>query len=191
VELSSIYVDVTKDRLYCDPANSPRRRATQSVMAKVFEDLVRLLAPILAFTAEEAWGHFRSGTSVHLELFPEEQSPDQQILARFEALLSLRADVSQALEKAQREGVIAKPLEATVVVTTEDPLVLEVARTGGLAEIEEFLILSNLSISKGPGNIVIGKTDSGKCERCWRHRDEVGSVADHPSLCGRCTGAVS
>jgi isoleucyl-tRNA synthetase len=191
VELSSVYVDVTKDRLYCDPANSPRRRATQAVMAKVFEDLVRLLAPILAFTAEEAWGHFRSGTSVHLELFPKEQSPDQQILARFEALLALRADVSQALEKAQREGVIAKPLEATVVVTTEDPLVLGVAGAGGLAEIEEFLILSNLSISKGPGNIVIGKTDSGKCERCWRHRDEVGSVADHPSLCGRCTGAVS
>jgi isoleucyl-tRNA synthetase len=191
VELSSIYVDVTKDRLYCDPANAPRRRATQAVMAKVFEDLVRLLSPILAFTAEEAWGHFRPGTSVHLELFPEEQVPDQKILARFEALLALRADVSQALEKAQREGVIAKPLEATVAVTTEDYEVLEAVQGGGLAEIEEFLILSNLTISKGPKNIVIAKTKSAKCERCWRHRDEVGSHAEHPTLCGRCTEAVS
>jgi isoleucyl-tRNA synthetase len=190
VELSSIYVDVTKDRLYCDPANAPRRRATQAVMAKVFEDLVRLLAPILAFTAEEAWGHFRPGTSVHLQLFPEEQAPDQQILARFEALLALRADVSQALEKSQREGVIAKPLEATVSVMTEDSAVLE-AVGEGLGEIEEFLILSNLSIGKGPKNIVIGKTESAKCERCWRHRDEVGSHAEHPTLCGRCTEAVS
>jgi isoleucyl-tRNA synthetase len=159
-------------------------------MAKVFADLVRLLAPILAFTAEEAWGHFRPGSSVHLELFPEEKAPDQAILARFEALQALRADVAQALEKAQRDGVIAKPLEATVSVTTEDPLVLEFV-TGGLAEIEEFLILSNLSISKGPKNIVIGKTESAKCERCWRHRDEVGSHPEHPTLCGRCVEAVS
>jgi len=191
VELSSIYVDVTKDRLYCDPANSPRRRATQAVMAKVFEDLVRLLAPILAFTSEEAWGHFRPGTSVHMELFPDDKVPDQEILSRFEALLALRADVSQVLEKAQREGVIAKPLEAAVSITTDESLVLEVVGNGGLAEIEEFLILSNLSISKGPKNIVIGKTESPKCERCWRHRDEVGSFADHTTLCGRCTGAVS
>jgi isoleucyl-tRNA synthetase len=195
VELSSIYVDVTKDRLYCDPAAAPRRRATQAVMAKVFQDLVRLLAPILAFTAEEAWGHFQSirnkGTSVHLELFPEEKAPDQEILARFEALLALRAEVSQALEKAQRDGIIAKPLEATVSVTTEDPLVLEAAGGAGLAEIEEFLILSNLSVSKGAKEISVAKVSSEKCERCWRHRDEVGSHAEHPTLCGRCAEAVS
>jgi isoleucyl-tRNA synthetase len=193
VELSSIYVDVTKDRLYCDSASSPRRRATQAVMAKVFEDLCRLLAPVLVFTAEEAWGHFRTEGSVHLELFPEEKAPDQEILARFEALLALRADVSQALEKAQREEMIGKPLEAMVAVTTEDPLVLSAVEAGennGLAEVEEFLILSNLSIGKGPKNITIGKSAAEKCERCWRHRDEVGSHATHPTLCGRCVDAV-
>jgi len=189
VELSSIYVDVTKDRLYCDPANAPRRRATQAVMAKVFEDLVRLLAPILAFTAEEAWGHFRPRTSVHLELFPEAAEPDQEILPRFEALQALRADVAQALEKAQRDGLIAKPLEATVAVRTEDPVILAAA-VEDLGEIEEFLILSNLSITKGAKDVVIGKTEAAKCERCWRHRDEVGSHAEHPTLCGRCVEAV-
>ena len=193
VELSSIYVDVTKDRLYCDAANSPRRRATQAVMAEVFADLVRLLAPILAFTAEEAWGHFRPGTSVHLELFPEEKAPDQEILTRFEALQALRADVAQALEKAQRDGVIAKPLESTVAATTDDPVILAAVggKGEGIAEIEEFLILSSLSIAKGAKNVVIGKTGAAKCERCWRHRDEVGSHAEHPTLCGRCVEAVS
>lgn len=190
VELSSIYVDVTKDRLYCDPENSSRRRATQSVMAKVFEDLVRLLAPILAFTTEEAWGHYKLGTSVHLELFPEEKTPDQEVLNRFEALQTLRGDVSQALEKAQRDGLIGKPLEATVYVTTDDQLILSAAEGEGIAEIEEFLILSNLSIAKGAKGVTVGRTEAPKCERCWRHRDEVGSHAEHPTLCGRCTEAV-
>jgi isoleucyl-tRNA synthetase len=189
VELSSLYVDVTKDRLYCDQANSSRRRATQAVMSKVFGELVRLLAPILVFTAEEAWGHYRPGTSVHLELFPEEKAPDQEILNRFEALLTLRGEVSQALEKAQRDGVIANPLEATVLVTTDDPLLLAAAKEG-IAEIEELLILSNLTITEGAKSITIGKTEAAKCERCWRHRDEVGSHAEHPTLCGRCVEAV-
>ena len=190
VELSSIYVDVTKDRLYCDPENAPRRRATQAVMAKVFEDLVRLLAPILAFTAEEAWGHFRPGTSVHLEHFPEEKASDQGILSRFEALQNLRADVAQALEKAQRDGVIAKPLEATVSVTTEDAEILAASEGSGLSEIEEFLILSNLSIAKGAKGVTVGRTEAPKCERCWRHRSEVGTHPEHPTLCGRCVEAV-
>jgi isoleucyl-tRNA synthetase len=161
-------------------------------MAKVFDDLVRLLAPILSFTAEEAWGYRNPESSVHLELFPEEKSPDQEILTRFESLLTLRGEVSQALEKAQRDGVIANPLEATVFVTTEDPVLWGAAGVGGegVGEIEELLILSNLAIEKGPKGIVIGKTDSGKCERCWRHREEVGSHGEHQTLCGRCVEAV-
>ena len=189
VELSSLYVDVTKDRLYCDQADSPRRRATQAVMGKVLEDLIRLLAPILAFTAEEAWGHFRPGTSVHLELFPEEKEVNQEILTRFEMLLTLRGEVSQALERAQRDGVIANPLEAIVVVTTDDPILIAAAEEG-ITEIEELLILSDLTITRGPKNITVSKTESAKCERCWRHREEVGSHAEHPTLCGRCVEAV-
>jgi isoleucyl-tRNA synthetase len=189
VELSSIYVDVTKDRLYCDGEDSPRRHATQTVMAKVFEDLVRLLAPILVFTSEEAWGHFRPESSVHLELFPEEKDPDRHILSRFEKLLALRSEVSQALEKAQREGIISNPLEAKVSVCTDDTFLLTEAREG-INEIEELFILSDLTISSGPKDIVIGKSDAAKCERCWRHRQEVGTYSDHPTLCGRCLKAV-
>ena len=189
VELSSIYVDVTKDRLYCDPTLSPRRRATQATMAKVFGDLVRLLAPILVFTADEAWGHQNPGSSVHLELFPEEKTPDAEILARFEVLQDLRNEVAQVLEKAQRDGIVAKALEASVLVSTEEPALLAAAMEAG-AEIEEFLILSNLTIVQGARGISVTKTESEKCERCWRHRPEVGSHAEHPTLCGRCVDAV-
>lgn len=189
VELSSLYVDVTKDRLYCDSVSSTRRRGTQAVMAKVFEDLVRLLAPILVFTAEEAWGHYRPGTSVHLESFPEEKVLDKEILSNFETLLALRSEVSQALEKSQRDGLLANPLEAAVLVRTEDPVLLAIAESS-MAEVEELLILSNLVIQKGSGGITVDKTLASKCERCWRHRDEVGSHAIHPTLCGRCIEAI-
>ena len=110
-------------------------------------------------------------------------------VAVLERLEGIAKHLDDVLEKAQREGIIAKPLEATVSVTTEDPILLEAAGEG-IAEIEEFLILSNLTISKGPKNVVIGKTEAGKCERCWRHREEVGSHAEHSTLCGRCVEAV-
>jgi isoleucyl-tRNA synthetase len=188
VELSSIYVDVTKDRLYCDRPNSPRRRATQATMARVFEDLVKLLAPILVFTAEEAWGHFRPGTSVHREHFPEEKVYDQGILDRFEELFLLKSNISQMLEKAQRDGVVGNPLEATLSVSTEQSSILAAAEEG-IAEIEELFILSNLTISKGAMQITIAKTEAAKCERCWRHREDVGSHVSNLTLCGRCADA--
>jgi isoleucyl-tRNA synthetase len=190
VELSSIYVDVTKDRLYCDKTDSPRRLATQATMARVFEDLVKLLAPILAFTAEEAWGHYRPGSSVHLESFPAVKDPDHGILELMNVLLdNLRSEISVELEKAQREGVIANPLEAVVMISTQHPGVLAAAKER-ISEIEELCVLSFLKITEGPHKITITKTSAAKCERCWRHRDEVGTHAEHSTLCGRCVDAV-
>jgi isoleucyl-tRNA synthetase len=103
------------------------------------------------------------------------------------------------LEKAQRDGVIANPLEATVHVVTDDPVLLAAARER-LPEIEELLILSNFTITEGnksssteksaAASITIGKTEAAKCDRCWRHREEVGAHAEHPTLCGRCVEAV-
>ena len=190
VDLSSIFVNVTKDRLYCDPLDSPRRRATQATMSRVFEDLVKLLAPILAFTAEEAWGYFRPGMSVHLELFPETKAPDQEILEEMDILLNrLRSEIAVELEKAQRAGEIANPLDAVVTVRTSHPIVLAAA-AGGVAELEELFVLSSLKIIQGEPGITITKTTAAKCERCWRHREDVGSHQAHPTLCGRCVDAV-
>lgn len=191
VELSSLYVDITKDRLYCDDENSPRRRSTQAAMAHIFETIVKLLAPILAFTTEEAWSHYRPGHSIHMEFFPEAAPVDQALLDYYEKVFSLRSQVSQTLEKAQRDGIIANPLEANVTVSTQDQQLLQAASSpDALAEIEEIFILSSLTIVPGEENILIKKYEAAKCERCWRHRHDVGKSEEHPTLCGRCEKAV-
>ncbi|MBV8584947.1 MAG: isoleucine--tRNA ligase, partial [Verrucomicrobia bacterium] len=108
VELSNLYIDITKDRLYCDAAGSPRRRATQSAMHLVYSSLVRLLAPILVYTAEEAWSHFGAAESVHLETFPEFETEllDPEAEADGAALLQARSVVAQALEQLRQDKVI-------------------------------------------------------------------------------------
>lgn len=192
VDLSSHYIDATKDRLYCDAPNSARRRSTQATMARVFETLTRLMAPILVFTCEEAWGYYRPGSSVHLELFPETAPVDEELLERYEKLFALRGHISQALEKAQRDGLLANPLEARVFVTTQDLQILKsVATPEALAEVEELFILSHLEVKEGPEDIRIEKQVAEKCERCWRHREDVGHHEVHPTLCGRCQDVVS
>ncbi|MBX9742262.1 MAG: isoleucine--tRNA ligase [Chthoniobacterales bacterium] len=191
VDLSSHYIDATKDRLYCDEPSSPRRRATQATMARIFETIVKLLAPILVFTSEEAWSYFRPGSSVHLELFPEAAPVATSLLEHYEKLFALRAQVSQALEQAQRDSVIANPLEAIVRVTTPDhDLVKNVATPEQLAEVEELFILSHLEIVEGPEKIVIEKNAAEKCERCWRHREDVGIHSEHSTLCARCAEVI-
>jgi isoleucyl-tRNA synthetase len=198
VELSSQYIDITKDRLYCDRADSHRRRGTQTAMHEIFESLCCLLAPIICFTAEEAWSHRRGSgqdDSVHLQLFPAPQ-PDRaqdSALGRVRSWINLRALVSQGIEAATKKAVISNPLEARVIVTVPGE---ELAAWNSLAqELEEFLILSELEFQAGsPGieiSVNVEKTTRERCERCWRHRDDVGSNAEHPTLCGRCAEAVA
>src|SRR4029077_18027429 len=131
VDLSSLYVDITKDRMYCDAPDSPRRRATQAAMREIFDGLSRLLAPVLVFTAEEAWRHSavagignagqpgssrHSGTttSVHIQDFPETQGRGRKAIDQVEELLRLRGIIGQAIEHARREKLIGNTLEARV-----------------------------------------------------------------------------
>jgi isoleucyl-tRNA synthetase len=190
VDLSSLYVDITKDRMYCDAPDSPRRRATQAAMHEILSSLTRLLAPILAFTAEEAWGYSQPGTSVHMQLFPEKRTADANALAAGDRLLQIRALVSQALEKARAEKVITNNLEATVILHLADAKERE-SWSARLPELEEFLILSELKLETGATDAAVAtKTSAPKCERCWRHSHSVGQNSTHPTLCDRCTAAV-
>lgn len=191
VDLSSLYVDITKDRLYCDNANSERRRATQFAMHMVFSSLTRLLAPILAFTAEEAWGYLVPDSSVHLQHFPkaDPQWTCEQTVREMDRLLEIRSSISQAVEKIQKAGDIGSALEARVSLTLapSDFTVLASMKT----EAEELFILSDLEIFEGPETAVtVTKTASTRCERCWRHRPEVGTSTAHPTLCTRCEEAL-
>jgi isoleucyl-tRNA synthetase len=190
VDLSSLYVDITKDRMYCDAADSPRRRATQFAMRKIFEALCQLLAPILVFTSEEAWTHLGTGASVHLQLFPEIDPALRDNAARdqINELLKLRSIIGQAIETARQEKLIGNALEAAVTLVCDTKAISNVPP----AELEEFFILSDLKLQPGAvPSAVVAKTAYQKCARCWRHRSYVGTSAAHPDLCERCESVVN
>jgi len=190
VDLSSLYIDITKDRMYCDAPDSPRRRATQAAMHRVFDGLCRLLAPIMAFTAEEAWGYLGATGSVHLQLFPELDAGwrNAAVENQVAQLLSLRGVIGQAVERARQEKLIGNALEAAVVLRCEQEAIASVPRE----QLEEFFILSELKIEPGKEpEALISKTTHAKCARCWRHRAAVGKSAEHPELCDRCESVVT
>ncbi len=193
VDLSSLYVDITKDRMYCDAPGSLRRRATQTAMSRVFEDLTKLLAPILAFTSDEAWEFSGKTESVHLERFPK---PDTafaggEATETVNELMKARAAVQQEIEKARQEKTIGSNLEAAVQLSLPDSPLLnnDLATDEALGE---FLIVSDLKIVRGAPELgaEVKPTENAKCQRCWRHLSTVGSQAEHPALCDRCADVV-
>jgi isoleucyl-tRNA synthetase len=204
VDLSSLYVDIAKDRMYCDAPDSPRRHATQAAMREIFDALCSLLAPILVFTAEEAWRHSaatgiadvgRPGssraaettTSVHLREFPKTRNRGREATNQIEDLLRLRGVVGQAIEHARQEKVIGNTLEARVVLNSDSDVTEKIPKE----ELEEFFILSDLTIQQAKeGSASVTKTPYKKCARCWRHRRTVGTSKAHPDLCDRCESVV-
>jgi isoleucyl-tRNA synthetase len=188
VDLSSLYIDITKDRMYCDAPDSPRRRATQTAMRRIFDALCKLSAPILAFTAEEAWRHFKGGPSVHVEEFPAAEHRQSEAGAQVSELLKLRAIIGQAIEKARQEKLVGNALEASVVLKSNSDVTSKIDKE----ELEEFFILSDLTIEQAKeASALIAKTSFQKCARCWRHRPSVGTSKTHPDLCDRCEIVVS
>src|SRR5437870_1903701 len=188
VDLSSLYVDITKDRMYCDAQDSPRRRATQMVMHKIFDTLCRLLAPILAFTAEEAWRHSGAGGSVHLLELSQTQDRQDGASAQIAELLKLRGVIGQAIEHARQEKLIGNALEAAVVLFSDSDVTSKIDKE----ELEEFFILSDVTVHQGKEpRASVTKTSYKKCARCWRHRTAVGTSKTHPDLCDRCESVVT
>jgi isoleucyl-tRNA synthetase len=200
VDLSSLYIDITKDRMYCDASNSLRRRASQSAMREIFESLCKLLAPVLAFTADEAWrrlsvagvadpGSRQSGSdSVHLEEFPASKGRGRDATAQIDELLTLRGMIGQAIEQARQDKLIGNSLEAAVVLKTDGRLATAIDKE----ELLEFLIISDLKIERAKETTAtVSKTSYKKCARCWRHRESVGKSKTQPDLCDRCEAVVA
>ncbi len=194
VDISALYVDITKDRLYCDARDSARRVATQTVMHRVFDSLCRLLAPILVFTADEAWEHARQEKSVHLAVFPHADLSlrDEALELQVQEWLRLRGIIAQqAVEPARQQKVIGNALEAAVTLQVSDPATLQ-GLAGKELELEEFFILSELHVTSGAENgATLVRTEHARCGRCWRHRLTVGQQQDHPELCDRCAAVLS
>jgi isoleucyl-tRNA synthetase len=190
VELSSIYHDVIKDRLYTDAANSPRRRSTQTALHRLVTGLCQMLAPILAFTADEAW-EFVPGknlNSVHESEFKQGTftlDPDE--IGKWNWLNLWRETLLPELEKARQEKKIGKALDAKVEIVI--PQVQNQMSDRDL--LRELLNVSELKVKVGdPISHSVSKADGQKCERCWHWETDVGSNPEHPTICGRCVAAV-
>ena len=191
VELSSIYHDVIKDRLYTDPANSPRRRSTQTALHRLVIGLCQLLSPILAFTADEAWGFVPGAPteSVHESEFKQSTltlDPDE--IGKWHWLNSWRETLLPELEKARQTKSIGKALDAKIEIMI--PQTQNQVSDRDL--LRELLNVSDLKIKVGgPTAYFVSKADGQKCERCWHWETDVGSNPDHPTICGRCIKAVT
>ncbi len=193
VELSAIYHDVIKDRCYTDAANSPRRRSTQTALYRLVTGLCQMLAPILAFTADEAWEFVPGKTtaSVHEAEFKSTGfllSESEQ--ASWKRLFEIRAIALAELEKARQSKLIGKALDAKVWVHVEqEPM--EISKQ--FLELKELLNVSSMRVrSDAKGiEIRIEKASGEKCERCWHWETDVGRTAEHPTLCSRCVEAVN
>jgi isoleucyl-tRNA synthetase len=174
--------------MYCDAPDSPRHRATQTTMRKIFDALCQLLAPILAFTAEEAWRYAEAGGSVHLEEFPQPWDRGHEASPQIGELLELRGVIGQAIERARQDKLIGNALEAAVVLHSDSDVTDKISKE----ELEEFFILSDLTIHKAKeASASVTKTPYGKCARCWRYRPSVGTSKALPDLCDRCESVVT
>jgi isoleucyl-tRNA synthetase len=193
VELSAIYHDVVKDRLYTDAANSARRRSTQTAIYQLVTGLCRMLAPIIAFTADETWD-FVPGErpdSVHLsEWQPGKSSLTVEEETLWKELLKLRNDVLPELEKARQAKAIGKALEAKLTLKLPE----ETARklNDHRETLRELLNVSQLEITPAQQfEAVVSRADGQKCERCWHWETDIGAHREHPTICGRCVTAVT
>src|SRR3954469_10718988 len=193
VELSSIYHDVIKDRLYTDAANSARRRSTQTALHRLVSGLCKMLAPVLVFTADEAWEFVpgNSAASVHeAEWQPSEFKATDTEREMWKNLFQLREVALLELEKARQAKHIGKSLEARLLLNGP-PKALANAKENAEA-LRELLNVSQLEIQGGGETVsaTVSKAAGEKCERCWHWETDVGTNKDHPTICGRCVKAV-
>ena len=203
VDMSAVYLDILKDRLYTFDKDSPLRRGSQTVLYEIVVALTKLMAPILSFTAEEIWRLLpetirkQPGSSVHLMEFPEADPTwiDPDLARRWDDLLAVRTAVLATLESRRREKMIGSSLEAKVIIDA-NPARYEALRLYS-EDLPSFFIVSAVEIrpvSHLPHNpdfqISVEKAAGQKCERCWNYRAAVGSYPDHPTLCDRCIEPV-
>ena len=207
VDMSNFYLDVIKDRLYCEEKNGVLRRSAQTAMYEILDALVRMIAPILCFTADEIWQAMphRDGddaANIVLNAMPKVNPAwafAEEASSKWDKLIALRDDVNKALEEARKNKVIGKPLEAWVTVYADDETAA-LLETVPADELAALCIVSKLRVIRGNGEgmqgeslpvqIAIERASGDKCERCWMYVDSIGQDSKHPTLCARCAAVV-
>jgi isoleucyl-tRNA synthetase len=202
-DLSAVYFDICKDRLYTAAPNSKARRSAQTALYRITYALVRLLAPILSFTTDEVWSKLRKGKgdveSVHLALFPEAEEltlgfseEDRTRAANWQKLMNIREQVMKSLEVARQDKFIGAGLEAKVRIAANGdlyPLLREYA-----SDLPGLFIVSQVDVENSASGeqfaVQVERAQGKKCERCWKYTTDVGTVAEFPTICVPCAEAV-
>lgn len=196
VDLSALYLDINKDRVYASAADSLERRSAQTAMYLILEGMTRLIAPVLCFTAEEIWAALPGAErdSVHVQYFPRspEQWNDVPLGERWDALVDLRAQVSKALEDARNQKVIGHSLEAAVSLAPVDEQTRSLLSQFDPAVLRDLLIVSELKWHEPEGDaqgldVRVSRATGDKCPRCWMYTSEP----DDQGLCPRCAAVIA
>lgn len=213
VDMSALYLDIVKDRLYCLCKEDPQRRSTQTVLYEILRDLAVMIAPVLIHTAEEIWGYLPGSkeSTVFLASWPKQNDCylDENLEQKWSKLLDIREDVSKALELARAEKKIGSSLEAKVVIYPTQEYVAtvnafkqqlaelfitsqaEVGEAGAGAEFGKASIPEDAHKGLKTGTIVVVAPAKGqKCQRCWAFSETVGQCQDHLEICERCAAAI-
>ena len=211
VEMSSMYLDVLKDHMYCHAANDIKRRSSQTVLFEILITLMHTLAPILTFTTEEVFSYFSKmfpkykKDSIHLCGWPaiDENRIDSSINENWQKLLQLRTEVQRVLEHFRKEKTIGTSLEASVVIYTGSPDIYNLLQEYNPI-LKEIFIVSEVSVSNIDGldgqwfeaekmnsiKILVKKADGKKCIRCWNYTKDVSEDGDYKDICSRCEAAI-
>ncbi len=200
VDLSAVYLDILKDRLYTFRKDAHERRSSQTVLYEILVALTKLMAPILSFTADELWRMLPEtarknpdASSVHGVRFPDPNPmwADEKLAQRWEKLLEIRVAVLASLEAQRRGKVIGSALEAKVVLKADETMLAFLKPYE--ADLPALFIVSQVALEGGAKqgcSAEIRKAEGDKCERCWNYRPAVGTFKDHPTLCDRCIEAI-
>ncbi len=206
VEMSNFYMDVIKDTLYCEAKDGIKRRSAQTAMYLILDAMVKMLAPILSFTADEIWKAMphRNGDDSENVAFNQMAQPyeeyqlDVNTMYEFEEFIKLRDDINLLLEEARSSKLIGKPLEAAVTLYCNDKAYDKLADK--VEMIKMITIVSDVTLVKGSEgkacehfegvSAIVTKAEGEKCERCWMYSHDVGSDSEHPTLCPRCAAVV-
>nr|MDU2066319.1 class I tRNA ligase family protein [Sporomusaceae bacterium] len=207
VDLSSIYLDILKDRLYAEGKTSVQRRAAQTAMYEIMVSLLTMLAPVLSFTAEEVWRYVPKTEdmpeSIQMTTWPTAKPEyiDNALAEKWDAILALRSEITKGLEAARRAKTIGHSLDAAITIYAKGDAYKVLESCG--ADLAGILIVSKVSVEEGDTTdeaafvsaeadlkMVVAAATGEKCERCWIYSDSVGESADHPTLCSRCASVV-
>ncbi|MBW8316572.1 MAG: class I tRNA ligase family protein, partial [Hydrogenophaga sp.] len=192
-DLGAFYLDVLKDRLYTTAPKSLARRSAQTALHQITSAMLRWMAPFLSFTAEEAWPIFagpKNQGSIFFETFLPLPTPNEALLAKWGRIRAIRDVVNKAIEDQRTQGQVGASLQAhvTLGLPAED---FSLVKTLG-EDLKFVLITSSVDVfAEDALEVSVIASTATKCERCWHYRDDVGSNAEHPTLCGRCVSNLA